>query len=297
MSLGSELRKAREAKRTRLDQISAKTRIPLKYLEALESDQLDLFPSQAHAKGFIRAYAKVVEADPEIFLAQFRAQVAPAVVKITPPHPEHEGPSGFPLPFLKKKSLPIRRERLRDEDFDPESQAQEPGQVARKLEKPPEAPRGPRRPLPLGLLLGILLALAVVAGWLGRGGVFLKRMAGAWPKAAVAQGPAPVSKDSAAPVPARGDSGRGPLADKYQHLILKGLDQSWVLVTMDDGQSSSEIDLAPGEVKSYRALRNFKLKIGNAGGVDASLNGKPLGFLGVTGQVVELSLPGAGAGS
>ncbi|HET9869866.1 MAG TPA: DUF4115 domain-containing protein, partial [bacterium] len=80
--------------------------------------------------------------------------------------------------------------------------------------------------------------------------------------------------------------------DKYQHLILKGLQQSWVLVTMDDGQSSSEIDLAPGETKSYKALRNFKLRIGNAGGVDASYNGKPLGILGVSGQVVELSLPG-----
>ena len=87
------------------------------------------------------------------------------------------------------------------------------------------------------------------------------------------------------------------IKDKYQHLILKGLDQSWILVTMDSGQSSSEFDLAPGEVKSYRALKSFKLKIGNAGGVDAWFNGKPLGVLGTTGQVVEISLPEDSASS
>ncbi|HEY5037647.1 MAG TPA: DUF4115 domain-containing protein, partial [bacterium] len=81
------------------------------------------------------------------------------------------------------------------------------------------------------------------------------------------------------------------VADKYQHLILKALDKSWVLVTMDDGQSSSEADMDQGEVKTYKALKNFKLKLGNAGGVDVQFNGQPLGILGVQGQVVEISLP------
>jgi hypothetical protein len=79
--------------------------------------------------------------------------------------------------------------------------------------------------------------------------------------------------------------------DKFQHLVLKGLDKSWVLVTMDDGQSSSEVDLSQGEVRTYQAVKNFKLRLGNAGGVDIQLNGKPLGVLGTTGQVVEITLP------
>ena len=41
-------------------------------------------------------------------------------------------------------------------------------------------------------------------------------------------------------------------------------------------------------------MKNFKLRMGNAGGVDIQLNGKPLGVLGTTGQVVEITLP-AGA--
>jgi uncharacterized protein GlcG (DUF336 family) len=46
-----------------------------------------------------------------------------------------------------------------------------------------------------------------------------------------------------------------------------------------------------GDVKIYQAVNNFKIKIGNAGGVDIQYNGKALGVLGVTGQVVEIDLP------
>lgn len=81
------------------------------------------------------------------------------------------------------------------------------------------------------------------------------------------------------------------VADKYQHLILKGLDKSWVLVTLDDGKSSSELDISQGDVRTFRAEKSFKLRIGNAGGVDLQLNGKPLGVLGTTGEVVEITLP------
>jgi hypothetical protein len=79
--------------------------------------------------------------------------------------------------------------------------------------------------------------------------------------------------------------------DKWQHLVLKGLDKSWVQVVVDDGKNTSEVDMDEGDVKVYQAAKNFKVKIGNAGGVDIQYNGKPLGVLGVTGQVVELNLP------
>ncbi len=44
-------------------------------------------------------------------------------------------------------------------------------------------------------------------------------------------------------------------------------------------------------VKDYRAAQGFKVKIGNAAGVEATLNGRPLGSLGPHGKVVDLLLP------
>ena len=56
MSIGVQLREAREAKDLSLDQVSQATHIRLHYLEALEADKFDLLPSSAQLRGFIRAY-------------------------------------------------------------------------------------------------------------------------------------------------------------------------------------------------------------------------------------------------
>ncbi|HET9870718.1 MAG TPA: helix-turn-helix transcriptional regulator, partial [bacterium] len=129
MGLGSDLRQARESRKISLETVSQKTRIPVKYLEALESEEYGVFPSQTHARGFARAYAKVVGLDPSALTAQFKAEVKPVEVKINPPNAEAEIPSGFSIPFLKKKGPAGRRERLRDEDFDPEVAAAPEGQA------------------------------------------------------------------------------------------------------------------------------------------------------------------------
>ena len=289
MSVGSELRQARENKKISLQTVSEKTRIPVKYLEALDEDQFNVFPSHTHAKGFVRAYAKVVGLETADLMARFKSQVEPVLAKITPPNPESEISSGFAFSFFKKKPRLIRRERISDEAFDPDVEMEAPDAPARRAPSAgAPASSMARRRLGRGaravlLRVVFLLLLAGALVWMGPS---VKRLAaGAW------HWPTSSKAASTSFLPGL------PVKDKYQHLILKGLDQSWILVTMDGGQSSSEFDLAPGEVKSFRALQSFKVKIGNAGGVDARFNGKALGVLGATGQVVEMSLPSDASGS
>ncbi len=101
-----------------------------------------------------------------------------------------------------------------------------------------------------------------------------------------------VEPSASAPLQAAGPSDVA-VPDKYSHLVVKGLDKSWVQVVTDDGKGTYEADLDEGEVKIYQAAKNFKVKIGNAGGVDLYYNGRALGVRGVTGQVVEIDLPEA----
>ena len=131
----------------------------------------------------------------------------------------------------------------------------------------------------LALAALFVLVMGLFYGWKALSGVFAKR-----PKPA-----APVATTA----PAAGTTvyETSKVADKYQHLVLKALDKSWVQVTTDDGRTRAEADLARGEVKTFRAVNNFKVKLGNAGGVDVQFNGKPLGVLGPTGQVLEITLP------
>lgn len=56
MLIGNQLRQAREAQAISLDQAAQATHIRLRFLEALESNQFDLFPSSTQVRGFLRAY-------------------------------------------------------------------------------------------------------------------------------------------------------------------------------------------------------------------------------------------------
>lgn len=56
MSIGTQLRQAREAQSLSLDQVAQATHIRLHYLEALEADKFEMLPSTAQLRGFLRAY-------------------------------------------------------------------------------------------------------------------------------------------------------------------------------------------------------------------------------------------------
>lgn len=59
-SLGAQLRQAREAQGVSLRQISEQTRIQMRYLEAIESDNFSQLPGGIFNRSFIKAYAKQV---------------------------------------------------------------------------------------------------------------------------------------------------------------------------------------------------------------------------------------------
>ena len=57
-----------------------------------------------------------------------------------------------------------------------------------------------------------------------------------------------------------------------------------------DDQSEKEMTFKPGDGISVQATNRIRMKLGNAGGVDLILNGKPLGKFGKSGEVVTLVL-------
>lgn len=281
MSLGSELKEARESRKITLETVSKKTKIPVKYLEALEENRYDVFPSHTYVKGFIRAYAKVVGMDPLLLTRQFNAEIAPEEMRIEPKNAEAELEKALgwrptlnrPPVFRKQEPERDLNLELVDEEYsDPirrePSNLRQRAMAFRKMQWSKWGSQA----------LMVLAAVVLIGGVVHYGGKLLSKIS--WGSGKTEE------KDKAPDVLALVK-----VKDKYQHLVLKALDKSWVLVTMDDGQSSSEADLAEGEVKTYQAVKNFKLKLGNAGGVDVQFNGRSLGVLGTTGQVMEIQLP------
>ena len=281
MSIGSELKEARESRKITLETVSKKTKIPVKYLEAIEENRFDIFPSHTYAKGFIRAYAKVVGTDPQVLTRQFNAEAQPENVRLETKNAEAElektlgwRPTLNRPPVFRRLDTPndMNLEMVDEEFADPARR--EPTAVRRQ----PFAFRKGLWTQLAGQAAALLAVVVLVGGVYYLGHKVISKVH--WSYAKTASG-------------AGGTNGYEPIkmVDKYQHLVLKALDKSWVLVTMDDGQSSSEADMDQGEVKTYQAVKNFTLKLGNAGGVDVQFNGKPLGVLGVAGQVIEIQLP------
>lgn len=72
-SLGQELREEREARHISIAEIASATKIVPRYLEAIESDHLDVMPGEFFIKGIIRTYARAIGLDGEIVLAKYKA--------------------------------------------------------------------------------------------------------------------------------------------------------------------------------------------------------------------------------
>lgn len=62
-SPGEHLKREREHRGVSLQKIFESTRVPLKYLEAIEADRIDGLPQPAFVKGYIRNYCKVLGLD------------------------------------------------------------------------------------------------------------------------------------------------------------------------------------------------------------------------------------------
>jgi len=69
-------------------------------------------------------------------------------------------------------------------------------------------------------------------------------------------------------------------------LAIAARQKCWLQVTVDGTVEFSGI-VEAGDNKSFQATGSIIVKAGNAGGIDLSLNGKPLAPLGNVGQVVE----------
>ena len=87
MDLGTDLRNARERAGFSLSDLVARTRIPLKSLQAIEGNEFSKVPPGIFVRSFIRTYAHEVGVDPAVAIAEFRAMTDPVE---DPPHAPEE---------------------------------------------------------------------------------------------------------------------------------------------------------------------------------------------------------------
>ena len=78
---GSYLKSERELRGVTLEELHAKTRIPMHYLQALEKNLFDELPEEVFIKGYIRSLAKVIGANEDEMLSTYIdiTKIAPSI--------------------------------------------------------------------------------------------------------------------------------------------------------------------------------------------------------------------------
>jgi cytoskeletal protein RodZ len=81
-SIGTFLKRTREARAMSVGEIARATRIPTLAIERIEADHFDDLPGEVFARGFLKAYAGAVGLAPDEVLARYTA--ARRVVSVEP---------------------------------------------------------------------------------------------------------------------------------------------------------------------------------------------------------------------
>ena len=259
-SVGSYLRESRESRGISLDDAAQVTRIGRNYLIALEEERFDLLPNPAYTRGFLRAYATFLGLSGDNAVAMYESAAFPAV----PETPEHEGCLSHNVhddtsraPFHWQWVVPV-----------------------------------------------LLLALVIMASYLfrdkesGKGKIIAVTPA-ALP---VVTAPAPVQLSRSSAVRSfeqaagRDDKGggdsipAGTLSQPGGSVLKLKVNQDSSLNVTIDGMISQQYDLKAGDLIEWKADKVITLDLGNAGGIEAEFNGKPLKPFGEPGKSAHVVL-------
>jgi cytoskeleton protein RodZ len=268
-SIGERLRRQRLQNQISLEKISLDTKIGIRLLEAIEAEQFEKLPGGVFRRSFVLQYAHALGVDADEIAGALKQlnqfDDVPAV-----PSPEtmggREPQSSSPMSF-----------RLDTSGFSGST---------------------------VGSLLaavGVILLCALVYTWwqtprqTASASILEAEQAASTKFAPPAPTPQPAPQvqeansapQASVPTPAPADSGAA------VRVGVSADEKTWVSISTD-GKNVFSDALQPHQTKMVEASSKVRLLIGNAGGVEISLNGKPIGPVGPRGQIRVVELTPAG---
>ena len=233
------MRLAREARGIALREISEQTRIPTRYLEAIEADDYKRLPGGIFNKSFIKAYAR------------------------------HVG-------FDEKEALESYARTAREQGASPDDVTTTPYQP--RVYTDGSSTRSPLVTLLLTILILAILSLGVYAylHWYQRRAASKANASNA--PAPAAPAPAATTGTSNAPAPnAQAGTNAPPASVSGLTVQVKAVgDSVWIRAFADDGKAAETI-LKPDETREFKPEQSLKLQYAKikARQLEVTINGRP----------------------
>ena len=262
---GEELRREREIREVSREELAAATKVSLRQIEALEAGRFDLLPARVFARGFVQAIAQHVGLDPE--------RTGAAFVHVHEAWAAAEG---------------AKRSNLGGSGTHP------------RLSRPRKKATLDTTALGVGIAIVLAAVTAVVAVVRARVGDKVEAMAS---RSAAVATPEPSSPAILSLPPAIAEASVALPAGSTlttatsrieapvgvsggRTLTLTFREDCWTEVSIDGKVVAAEL-CRKGATREFSGAQKFILTLGNAGGVDAQLDGAAVKRLGEVGQVVR----------
>lgn len=273
--LADELREQREKSGLTLPEMATKTRIDLKFLEAIDQGNFSFLP-ELYVKAFIKQFAKAVGLDETEIIKKYEA--AKNGIEYNPatetPENKNEEPVKTEAPKPVVKPASTLKSYVEEH---PEKKAED----NKKQNK-------------LSIILGAAASVIVLVFLLLYVFVFNKS-----DKIIVEETPIDeviqqqnieryVEDEQVDESDQSGTENNSLSADSL-YLTISATETSWVYVLLDN-KKIQEYTLSPNSKITFTALNNFKATIGNAGGISLYLNNKVVEFSGRSGSVKHFQL-------
>lgn len=295
--LGDTLREAREKQGLTYKDIEKGTSIRALYIEYIEKGEYDELPGDVYTKGFIRSYANFLKLDANALVQAFTAErhkgaapaaeqkpAAPKAAQEKPQAKKSAAPSVQPAAKPVEKAEKAAKAETIEKAEKPAEQPVPPKQEAapRKAPVQPKAPASkpaaprftaqdfnePKRSN--GKLIAIVAIVLVVLA----GAVYALSGSDDSTKKPAAQ---QQTQQTEAPAPKTYDG---------VEVTATFTADCWLEVKAD-GKTVYEGTLKKGDSQTWKGTDKVTVRVGDAGAVSFSVNGKDLGTAGKTGQVAN----------
>lgn len=313
-SIGETLRRERLKRKLGLQEVSSELKISPRLLEAIEDEDFDKLPGGVFTRSFVRQYARLLGIDEEEISGELQRVLEPAAFGSSSAQVIPRSEPEIPLPRVEawehvgdksqrwSKSLPAfamvvaimllcsfvyswwqraRRPAVAHESAPP------PVETATTRPAPQVPPREPATPR------------EVQPGATADANAAADRKKEATPETEAAKvapqinGGSQANGGGAPAAPSTAAANAVALSNAAVRVEMTADEPVWVSAH-GDGKYLFSGTLQPNESRTAQAETTVILRLGNAGGIHISLNGKPIGPIGPKGQIRTVQLTSGG---
>lgn len=301
-----ELKEERLKRDIPLSQVSQKTRIDIKFLEAIENGNFEILP-EVYLKAFIKDYARVIGLDEETVVKRYEAAKSGRQYDA-----RHDEASGASRPSEhRREETPSSHRPVEKPSYERPHQPEKPAHETPRHEKKQDyissgreedglqdenTASGLSKTTVFSVAAAAILIIIVAAVYF----LFLRDSSSEiitekpYDEVLSENRERYETEDTTAQQQQQNQQA-APAASDSLELKIRSEENTWVRVLPDASRAGVEFVLAPQTERTIRAKRGFRIIIGNSGSAQLFLQGRQLDFTGVKGRSRSLTVDSTGA--